>query len=390
MDKQVVLVPLDGSVRAEAALPYAERLARVNGAEVRLLAVIEKAPPGLAVKGYLERLARETLELHLDSTARRLTERGVKVSTSLVMGDPAEEILAAAEAADAGLIVMATHGRGGFDRWFIGSVADQVMRAGARPTLVVRPAWEGVSPATVEIRNILVPLDGSRFAEQALDSAVALARDLGASLTIARAEPLTSLMFGLERTPAGAENIEDAWLADVKAYLKRVREGLPADVVVETFALVGATAPALAQLAEERGIDLVVMSSHGRGGFRRLVLGSTADRLIRSGLPTMLVRAAPSAPVEVGEKARHCANCGRAITFTVLPDDRCPRCQVHLHGCPNCALWDGFGCLLQREEALNLLWRGQGCPEFDFRETPVPEGTGHTADRPPTPAATSP
>ena len=141
-----IVVPVDGSELAERALPQAEALARLTGAPLHLVRVVDLTSMarygtiGLhaEVTAFQRLLANEEAVARDDlaRTARGLRDRGVSVTTEERRGDAATEIVAATEPGD--VIVMATHGRGGVTRWFLGSVAEEVARHAPVPVLLVR------------------------------------------------------------------------------------------------------------------------------------------------------------------------------------------------------------------------------------------------------------
>lgn len=387
MERTHILVPLDGSDVAEAALPYAEAVARLTGAGLRLLTVVSKEPAGLTgrppeVREFLERVAGETLGAYLAATLNSFDSSDVAVATSLVIGDPVDEILAATDEPDIAMTVMATHGRGGAARLLVGSVADAVMRLSTRPVLLVRPPESDQAPSPVTFRRLLVPLDGSADAELALAPATELASAAGARLCLVRVEPWLSAMTAPYGYLPDLTRMDQQVAEEAEAYLERVRGTLPKHIAADATVLRGAPAGCLTEYLEEqdRPVDLTVMTTHGRGGLRRLLLGSTADRLVRSGAPVLLLRppvAAPAAALagQTGQAApaRHCHACNRLISFSVTDGDRCPRCRQHLHSCGNCLFSTGVACILQRPEAHDRAWPGHQCPRFNFRETVAAE-----------------
>jgi nucleotide-binding universal stress UspA family protein len=139
-----IVVALDGSELAEAALPLAQRMAQVMKAKVHLVRAVvppavifgaEYLPGALPVLEDIESEARQ----YVEAVAKTLKAKGLTTTTEVRTGIPAEVILA--EASEPGdLVVISTHGRSGVDRWFLGSVADAVVRHGDIPVLVVR-SW---------------------------------------------------------------------------------------------------------------------------------------------------------------------------------------------------------------------------------------------------------
>jgi nucleotide-binding universal stress UspA family protein len=152
-----IIVPLDGSKLAESALPEAEKLARLTGAELLLVRVVDYSSRdrlgdfGLlyeyeAMTKALEE-ERELATAYLADVSARVEAENVAISTTLVDGIAAQAIVGIAKPGD--LIVMATHGRTGMRRWFIGSIAEDVLRHSPVPVLLVR-AFDIAQPAVAE------------------------------------------------------------------------------------------------------------------------------------------------------------------------------------------------------------------------------------------------
>lgn len=312
METGIVLVPLDGSAVAPIALPYAVVIARALDASVQLLAVIEPKPRGLTQRSAhdadrLELLDQRSLEAALADAASRLADEGVTAGTRLFRGDPATAILEAAREEPVRMVIMGTHGRGGADRWGVGSVADQVMRRNSKPTLLVRLPYTSASQQAptrpVALRRLVVPLDGSPLAEAALPLATELAAATGAQLVLVRVEPWLTVGSAPYGTVPEFTKMEDDAAAAATDYLAGVRDRLPADLAVQTAVLRGRAATSLVDFALYEQADLTVMTTQGRGGLRRLVLGSVADHVVRAGVPAVLVRpqadAAEASPGEI-------------------------------------------------------------------------------------------
>ncbi len=297
--QQRLLVPLDESEQAEAVLPYAEGLARALGATLHLLAVVEPEPPRIfgldtEIRTQLELELCQGMTGYLAAIAEESRAQGIAADTETVVGHPAEEILAAADRTAASMIIMATHGRGGLQRLFLGSVADKVMRTSSHPTLLVSPDEHNLGKRNLQpvaLRRIAVPLDGSPLAEAALDLAGSLAAAAGARLLLVRVQslPLTNTMAYPYMPDLGA--VEADLEREAQQYLESLRSRLPAGVTSEIAVPRGVPVTALAGYFQENAVDLVVMTTHGLGGFHRLLVGSTADRLVRLGFPVLLVHA---------------------------------------------------------------------------------------------------
>ncbi len=295
---RTILVPLDGSPFGEQALPLAVEIARRARASVQLVHVHQPVTTPwtgseLAADLKLETELRRQEQEYLHQTAERLgREGGIPVTDALLEGPVVEVIHERALGCGADLVVMATHGRGPLSRFWLGSVADQLIRRAAAPLLLVRPQEGGVPPMVV--RHVLVPLDGSEQAEQVLGPAQELAALLAADVTLLRVvEPIVvpdrrwagNAVSGMD--PALLHRLE----ADARGYLERVVIGLDGQVPrVTPRVVVNRRAPdaILAEVNAHPG-TLVALATHARAGLARLVLGSVADKVIRGTTGPVLV-----------------------------------------------------------------------------------------------------
>jgi nucleotide-binding universal stress UspA family protein len=304
-----ILVPLDGSPFGEHALPLALTIARRAGSELHLAHVHQPAPVGtiggVALVDAVDHHLRQDEQDYLAGVARRVTARAnVPVKTALLDGDVTAALNEHAGAVGAGLVVMSTHGRGAVGRFWLGSVADGVLREVARPVLLVRPYDEsrpdlGREPA---LRNILVPLDGSDLAERILPPAVALAKLFEGSITLLRVvAPEVRPSFVHEGGVAGLvhhdldqlQALQEQRRKEAQAYLERVALDVAAKGCKVRTRVVIDEQPALSILLEANAsyADLIAMESHGRRGLSRLFLGSVADKVVRgAGAPVLLHR----------------------------------------------------------------------------------------------------
>ena len=277
-----MLVPLDGTAVAEAAMPYA---ALIPSRLVYLLMVEPMSTTGRAGGRETTLAAEHYLERHAEGL-RRL---GREVEIIVLTGDPATRILETA--ADADLIVMATHGRGAVGRVWRGGVADAVARRASPPTLVVRAPDQSV--ATPVVSRLVVPLDGSALSEAAIPVAAELARQIGVGLHLVRvAEPpvIWESVAGGSLPGGTYEGTFAGELERAGTYLTgQERHITGGDLAVSSESRYGSPADEIL-LGLVPG-DMVVMSTHGRGGLRRWVLGSVTERLVREApVPVMIVR----------------------------------------------------------------------------------------------------
>jgi nucleotide-binding universal stress UspA family protein len=316
-----LLVPLDGSPRAAAAIPYAVAIARAEGAKISLLAAIAPPPeyvgfPAAAWEDGDRQEAESTA--YLASVVAPLNASALTVTTVVRRGDPASAILAYAADAGCSLVVLSTHGRTGLDRLRAGSVAQHVLRHAASPTLVVRPGTEAPTSASAAIAEITVTLDGSALAEAALPEATRLAVALAVPLTLLQVIPslayLAAAGWGVGYAnyyPASAEQEAADDLA-VEGYLAAVatrlrQPGLAVRIRAERSVTARVEETVAAYLAA-RPTGLAVMASHGRGGVLRWVLGSTAEAVLdHAPCPLLIVRADATIAAERAVRPLHAA-----------------------------------------------------------------------------------
>jgi nucleotide-binding universal stress UspA family protein len=295
-----VLVPLDGSRMAEQALPLAMSVAQRAGATLRLVQV--HVPSGIQyavnfppfIDYQSEARFKEQERAYLDGVVKRLTT--VTTTSALLEGATVAQTLTDdAKTHGVDLLVMTTHGRGPFSRFWIGSVADQLVRSSPIPLLVVRPK-EGVPDHDQEprLRHILIPLDGSELAEKILAPAVALGRLTSADYCLlgVHDQPaemeVDPLLFPLGPGYSPCPNESKA----VDTYLERVAQRLRVEgLTVRTRTVSGQpAATAILHEAQAGRIDLIAMETHGRGGLNRVLLGSVADKVVRGATITVLVQ----------------------------------------------------------------------------------------------------
>ena len=323
-----IIVPLDGSAFSARALATGAAIARKRGAPLHLLSVYSPLvvplphPDAPVYDKTFDEAQRDALQAALQGYSDRLrSELGITAKTAVFEGDPAVVLSDEAVRRGASLIVMTTHGRGGFTRAWLGSVADELLRRSPVPLLIVRPqdaeedpgassaagtgGLGGVAdPAEVSVsptespypfHRILVPLDGSSLAEEILETAIALGIPGETSYVLLRVVPVSKTVLPPDETFWTAREIaaQSAAREAAETYLegtaRRVREaGHP----VETVVVLGHDiARTVMQEAADRGIDLFAVSTNARGGLARLRLGSVADKIIRgAACPTLVAR----------------------------------------------------------------------------------------------------
>jgi nucleotide-binding universal stress UspA family protein len=305
-----LVVPLDGSALAEQAVTYAQVLA-TGTTEVVLLSVLLPAEPirGLfgnikvSAEGVLRRL-KEDVTAELEAVAARLRQDSpnVTATVSVTVGDPAEEIMREATERHAELIVMASHGRGAVGRLAFGSVADRVARTSDTPVMIIRPQDARPELGSVSIRRLLVPLDGSDLAAQALPFAESVGKLLEMPVHLIAAIDISQLTsFSLAAGGLFSDELYNELLGslrhDMEQKLEQQAASLRQNGVSVEWEIVDGQAVPVIENATRDG-DVVVMTSHGRGGIGRWVIGSVAEKLVRHcPVPVILIRAKPATDI---------------------------------------------------------------------------------------------
>jgi nucleotide-binding universal stress UspA family protein len=278
-----IIVPLDGSLTAEAVLPHVRRILHRQDSEIILVRAVVPTPVENTV--LISDVSMGAAKSYLAGIQERLEREGVRVSSETRAGTAVGVILDVVDDRKATMIAMATHGATGLKRILLGSVAEVVLRKSPVPVFVVRPFWtseEGPPEATdsAPMRNLLVPVDGSDLAELAVPAALELAR-----LFEARAILLRVLDEGREDAAAEVREAEEHLDAISRTF---ERKGIDTFMLVQKGDAVGE----ILSTARFHHADLVVMTTHSRSGLSRLVTGSVTEQVLRRAtVPLLVVRA---------------------------------------------------------------------------------------------------
>ena len=310
-----ILVPLDGSASAEEALPVAARIARASRGSIHLLTVV-RSPIDLGEENDFDPLLSEQ-EIESGTTVASDYLRtvvawpvldGIQVTTEIAPGLSPPYILAAARSGEFDLTILISHGRTGFRRWVLGSVAHTLAHESTVPTLVLHEHETAAllaHPNAAQPLHVLIPLDGSPLAEAALAPAAHLVAGLAAGgelhLTYVVKPVQTSAKEGVESSlHAEASTRAGAYLTQMterwQAMAKELGISLSCSVAIGSdvaSALLGQAEPGAQgqATAGSRGCDLIVISTHGRHGLERWVMGSVTQRLLNTTkLPLLIVR----------------------------------------------------------------------------------------------------
>ncbi|HEU5229428.1 MAG TPA: universal stress protein [Ktedonobacteraceae bacterium] len=315
---QRILVPLDGSKRAEQAVPVAAKLARTFGGSLVLLHVVTSPADFAHFSWKSPQEMQQALDADTAKAAHYLATIaasnelvGIKVTTEVPPGDPAMTMLPIMRADDVDFVVMCSHGVTGDHRWRFGSVAQKVARHSPVPVLVLREGAgvpTNLHPLGMRPVRIMVALDGSPLAEASLLPA--------AYLSAALSTPLQGALHLVRVLPPAWLDEDSEWVIAVKqkavaeteiylqAVAQRLRDGEIArfNPLVTTSVVVDPdVAGSLIDMAETgegmgaqagfANCDIIAMATHGRGGFEHWVMGSVTERVLNATrLPILIVR----------------------------------------------------------------------------------------------------
>lgn len=304
-----ILTPLDGSPLSEQAIPLALSIAEREHASVELVAVHDALPPertqtAPVIEPRFDHEQGQQMSAYLDTLASWLGRRtAVPISTELLVGRVVDSLVARVASRNPSLIVMSTHGRGGLGRALLGSVADAVVRRVEVPVLLLKPHVTGSRETTADaIHRVMIPIDGSAASEEVIEQAIAVAGRSNVIFDLVQV--IVPIIPGaqLGDVPFAAGPGLQAEQDEAHRYLEQVADGLRMrGVQVETHVRMGDNAgEAILAMANELGADLIAMSTHGRGGLRRVALGSVADHVLRHAPVPVLLHRVPAGADETG------------------------------------------------------------------------------------------
>ena len=284
--------PLDGSELAERAIPYTKNLAKTRGSEVILFTV------SIAFVEQLDRPMKAYLELN----AKELQSQGIKASTAIAYGDVADEIIGFAEKNNIDLIIISTHGYSGIKRWVLGSVARKVLYGTCAHVLLIKSKTPKVSE--VELKRLLLPLDGSPFSEAPIPFVEELTKvtETEIILTVVSEPPLVPSYGDRPINPTWEKYRDTLWaemqqqaseyIGKIKTRLEKRRVKVKSQVITGEL---GKVAESIMKAAQKENVDLIAMATHGRTGVSRWVYGGITNRIVEQSLqPVLLIR--PSVP----------------------------------------------------------------------------------------------
>lgn len=290
-----ILLPLDSSKLAECVLPHLVAIARICEPEVQLLRVSE--PFGVTARLRMIdpvdwQIRKAEAESYLSGIAARLQNAGLRVSTHLYDGRPAEQIIEVAHSWNADLILMSSHGQSGLSPWNVSSVVQQVILRAHRSLMIIRAYQPMTADLTgLRYRKIFLPLDGSQRAEMPLTLAESLARAHSSDILAAHVVRQPELP---RRTSASQEDLllvnqlTERNRAEAIKYLENLKSRI--DIAIQTKLKVSPSiSRCLHQIADENDVDLTILSAHGYSGDTRWPYGSVGLGFIVYGSTPLLI-----------------------------------------------------------------------------------------------------
>jgi nucleotide-binding universal stress UspA family protein len=292
-----MLIPLDGSQVAEQVLPYARSLAKPLAIPVDLLEVVDLETLRLLANPergrYLDTLLSEKMEsskTYLEAIAQ--TFQGTQVTCIVEKGNAEDAVIERAATDKGTLIVMATHGRSGIQRWVLGSVTDKVLHGSTNHLFLIRAHEQDKPVGEALLKKVIVPLDGSPVAETVLPYVIDLAKKMSLEIILVRAFALPASTADEYQTYT--DELIGMIEAEARDYLAEKMKEMKGKGLenVSSVVNVGYGAEEIITLARKTPDNFIAMCTHGRSGVKRFILGSVTDRVVRhSGDPVLIIRA---------------------------------------------------------------------------------------------------
>jgi nucleotide-binding universal stress UspA family protein len=298
-----ILVPLDGSLLAECVLPHVVALAQAFDAKVILLRVLEKNKANGTAQMFdllNWQLKKTAAKLYLEKISGRLQKYGPRIENAVLEGLVAESITEYALSRGVKLIILSSHGRSGLSQWGISSVTQKIIFSAPTSMLIVRAQQPAASESIErQYTRMMVPLDGSRRAENVLPMVTLLARFHQSRISIVHVVKTPEMP---RQMPLAREDVELSEQVVARnreeaiRYLDQVRLHSPLEgIEVQTHLLTSDNAAAaLHELADKEGIDMVALSAHGYSGNNQWPYGSMVNNFILySKVPVLIVQDLP-------------------------------------------------------------------------------------------------
>jgi nucleotide-binding universal stress UspA family protein len=292
-----ILCPVDLSDLSVRTLAYAGAVAKWYDGHLTVLHVVPsftsmEVRTGLEPISLVYATSRDEVLEQLRLTVVATGLGTDSVSLAAAEGEVAATVVDQAVERRTDLLVMGTHGRSGFDRFFLGSVAEKVLRKAPCPVLTVPPHAPAAPPLDVALRTVICPVDFSPFALEGFGFALDLARRADASVVLVHVIEFLAEEEPLENAHFNVPEFRTYLLEDARQRLDTLASGEPPlPRGVRTVVVPGRAHHEILRIASDEGADLIVMGAQGRSGAALALFGSTTQQVVRgAGCPVLTVR----------------------------------------------------------------------------------------------------
>jgi len=278
-----LIVPLDGSNKAESILSFVEELALKFNSEITILGVPREHAPSVP----------PSLDKYIDNVNTQFNNKGLHAKYLLLRGNPGEEIIKYANANNDGLLAMANYGGSGSSHWLLGDLTGKLLLRTVTPLLLAPEKSNEPGKEHSKFKKILIPLDNSTEGEAALPFAIELAKKTNARINLLHVIPSIEKTYGMMKYAVNFEKqLFETLKKEGEDYFQGIIEKLAGDKLdIKYHFIVGTPAESILSYAEESFTDLIAIATHGRTGIKRFVLGSVARQVVLSSdIPVLLVR----------------------------------------------------------------------------------------------------
>jgi nucleotide-binding universal stress UspA family protein len=279
-----LIVPLDGSEKAEGVLPFVGEITEKFNSEIILIGV--SAEHSISIPRLLGK--------YVKNLAGQLSNKGAKTKTILLQGNPGKEIIKYANNNRDGILVMANYGGSGSSHWLLGDLIGKIALRTVIPLLLIPEKWHTLGQFSSRFKRILIPLDTSPDGEAALPFAIELAKKANSRVFLLHVIPAIHKLYGL---PDYAIDFERQLFVTLHQQGEEYLKGITSRLLLENLEtkyefMTGAPVEGILTYAEQHLSDLIAISAHGHSGITRFDVGSVARQVMfSSDIPVLLVRA---------------------------------------------------------------------------------------------------
>lgn len=279
-----IIVPLDGSEQAEFVLPYVEKLAGTFNSSIDLI----------AVSANHDTTNIHLLQKYLAGIADGITGKGLKTSSTYLPGNPGEDIINYANKNADALLALASYGGSGVSHWLLGDLTSKLITRTNTPVLLVPEKQHPQNVKEPEFLRIVVPLDGSPQGATAMPYARVMAQKTGSKLFLVNVVTSVYKSYGAVKYASDFEKqLAETLHKEAREYFNTLTPELEREkIAFKADIISGSPADSILRYAEENNADLIAISTHGRSGVKRFIMGSVTQQIIHSSdLPILVIRA---------------------------------------------------------------------------------------------------